>query len=532
MKPRDQEWDVAVIGAGMGGGTVGHALAEQGYRVLFIERGASEFGRRPSPSSQPDDPDDRLRDGRWPTKITSSVDGVTRRFFAPMGCGVGGSTLLYPAALERFRRSDFHPTEEDRPGVASWPISYDRFLPYYERAERLYRVRGTPDPLDADDDGRALLEPWPLNAIDSNLFELLKGRGLHPYQSHLAAKGVERCDLCPGRVCHRSCKNDSRSICVEPVANNGRCEVLDHCEVTRLEADRKAVRSVLCTRKGRELRIRAKVVILSAGAYMSPKLLLASRNEFWPRGVGNDRDQVGRHIMFHLMSLVAIWPSRKFKDASPSKSIGLRDFYSHEGHRLGLLQSMGVAAGYGNIVYAMRNNLELSRLRGNRLAWHLLRVPAFAASRVLGRAAVFAAVIEDLPYPENRVVLDPGEPSGIRVEYRVSDELRRRDRLFRDLLKRRLKGVRSMFLNRELALNYGHPCGSCRSGTDPATSVVDPSNRVHGLANLYIVDGSFMPSSAGANPGLTIAANAIRVGDIIHRRLAAAERVEPAFAVA
>jgi len=226
--------------------------------------------------------------------------------------------------------------------------------------------------------------------------------------------------------------------------------------------------------------------------------------------------------MFHLMDMLAIWPRHKVKDARPSKSICLRDFYRHEGLRLGLLQSMGVSADYGNILFALRRNLQRSRFSGNRAVWHLLRIPAYAASRVLGRAAVFATVVEDMAYPENRVLLDPGQPSGIRVVYRRNDELRERGRMIRRLLKRRLAGLRLFFLNDELELNYGHPCGSNRFGTDPATSVLDPSNRVHGLANLYVVDSSFMPSSAGANPGLTIAANALRVGDIIHRRLSEA----------
>ena len=271
-----------------------------------------------------------------------------------------------------------------------------------------------------------------------------------------------------------------------------------------------------CVRHGQKPQLRARVVILSAGAYMSPKLLLASRNEHWPKGIGNDLDQVGRNIMFHLMDLLAIWPKEKIKDATPSKSVCLRDFYRHEGIRLGMLQSMGVTADYGNILYALRRNLKHSRLSGNRVLWHLLRIPAYAASLALGRAAVFATVVEDMAYPENRVVLNPDEPSGIRVEYRVSDELRERGRLMRKVLRQRLSGFRTLFLNDGLELNFGHPCGSCRIGVDPASSVLDPSNRVHGVSNLYVVDSSFMPSSGGANPSLTIAANALRVGDVIH----------------
>jgi choline dehydrogenase-like flavoprotein len=129
MEPEEKEWDIAVIGAGMGGGTVGHTLARHGHRVLFIERGASALEAHSSPTpARADDPGERLRDGRWPTEITSSVDGVTTRFFAPMGCGVGGSTLLYPAALERFDRLDFR-RADDEPAGATWPNSYAELLP-------------------------------------------------------------------------------------------------------------------------------------------------------------------------------------------------------------------------------------------------------------------------------------------------------------------------------------------------------------------------------------------------------------------
>lgn len=512
-------WDVIVVGAGMGGATLGHAMVTLGYSVLFLERGAAGFdqiteaGRSPS-----DDPADRVGRGYWPHKITAVVDGAKSRFFAPMGCGVGGSTLLFAAALERFERSDFKADRGVPAGGAEWPVSYDQFLPYYERAEALYRVRGTADPLSRDDN-RGLLPPAPLGAFDRSLLQSFGNLGLHPYQLHVGLKEVEGCDSCPGRPCHRACKSDARTICIEPALRSGRCVVLPHCEVLRLIADRQRVREIVYRRGGEEFTVCAPVVVLSAGAYLSPKLLLASRNEHWPHGIGNDYDQVGRHIMFHLMDMLAIWPAQKAIGSWPAKTLGLRDFYRHKGVRLGALQSMGIAADYGNVLFALRQKLQRSRWSGSRLLWHLLRVPAFIASRLLGSAAVFSTVVEDMPYPENRVMLDPDEPSGLRVEYRVSRELRDRATLMRRLLKERLSGLRSIYLNREVELNFGHPCGSCRFGTDPRTSVLDPDNRVHGMSNLYVVDASFMPSSGGTNPGLTIAANALRVADLMHARL-------------
>jgi choline dehydrogenase-like flavoprotein len=108
----------------------------------------------------------------------------------------------------------------------------------------------------------------------------------------------------------------------------------------------------------------------------------------------------------------------------------------------------------------------------------------------------------------------------MRFEYRYPDELRERNRLFRRRLTERLGRHRVVVLTREHNLNYGHACGTCRFGDDPATSVLDRDNRAHELENLFVVDASFFPSSGGTNPSLTIAANALRVAEVIDHQLA------------
>jgi choline dehydrogenase-like flavoprotein len=104
-------------------------------------------------------------------------------------------------------------------------------------------------------------------------------------------------------------------------------------------------------------------------------------------------------------------------------------------------------------------------------------------------------------------------------DYTMSDELLARRKRFRRLLKTRLKGVRSMWLSHTPELNIAHPCGTLRFSDDPARGVLDRDCRAHDLDNLYVVDGSFMPSSTGVNPGLTIVANALRVAEAMTRRL-------------
>jgi len=140
----------------------------------------------------------------------------------------------------------------------------------------------------------------------------------------------------------------------------------------------------------------------------------------------------------------------------------------------------------------------------------LVKLPSHAASMWLGKASIFAAMTEDDPDPDNRILLDPEEPDGAYFTYHITDDLRRRADALRGAFSRHVKPWRVQRLSPTLTMNHGHPCGTCRFGEDPATSVLDRNNRTHDVENLYVVDASFMPRSGAINPSLTIAANALR----------------------
>src|ERR1035441_8897693 len=155
FSPADSErqlWDVIVIGAGMGGGTLGYDLARRGLKVLFLERGSAptlfpksfEEGRLKRILGL-ERPEGRLTAmGRWPHRLTIMKDGKGVDFLAPMGAGPGGSSAIYGAGLERMRRVDFsastHPGEDPQPIKDDWPVSYDEFRKHYEKAEALFGV--------------------------------------------------------------------------------------------------------------------------------------------------------------------------------------------------------------------------------------------------------------------------------------------------------------------------------------------------------------------------------------------------------
>jgi choline dehydrogenase-like flavoprotein len=520
-------WDVIVVGTGMGGGMLGYSLARSGRRVLFVEKGRSTLPGMPGMirSLMPEvaEPlagrsaeayyDALARAGRSTDEIEDISGRLSRRFVPFIGSGTGGSSALYGMVCERFFVRDFTPRQNFRdPGDSTvpdaWPITYDQMRPWYAAAEKLLGVRGQPDPLRPEAADVDLLPAPPFSADNQPLVDYLAGRGLHPYRLPMACDYTDGCSVCQGYLCDRSCKNDAARNGVLPAIAEHGARLLSQCRAVRLDADRNHVRQVVCEHRSGMLALQAKVVVLAAGALVTPVLLLNSRSGDWPRGLANGSDLVGRNLMRHLIDLVEIWPQPDHKITAENKEIGLNDFYFFEGQKYGTVQSFGAMAPMEMLV--------------NRPGWRpkMLRLMSPAARRIYERyytgGLVLAPIMEDLPYLDNRV-LPCDRPSfdgrqRLRIQYRFhASEIERRAVFLRQL-KEVLKPFRKITLraadnNEALA----HVCGTCRFGTDPKTSVLDAHNRAHEVDNLYVVDASFFPSSAGLNPGLTIAANGLRV---------------------
>jgi choline dehydrogenase-like flavoprotein len=504
-----KKWDVAIIGTGMGGATLGYALAKAGLSVLFLEKGTAV-----APETTQSDaiaPIERMLQGWWPFPVAQrSSDGRHQRFFAALGCALGGSSIHYAAALERMGPSDFEALQTRFQQVPAWPVSFSEFLPFYETAETLYGLGAH-----AGGSGEQLLSEW-----DAALMSAMRKNGLKPERLHVAMRYDDNCEECIGRVCPRQCKADARTACLDFALRYPACRLLDGCEVQTLEADTSRVHCIDALHRGGRLKISAEIVVLAAGAYHSPQVLLRSHNSFWPNGLANLSGQVGRNLMFHTSDLYALWAPRRFnRKGRQKKAISVRDFYVVGGRRLGYVQSMGLEAGRGNIAVFLKDALRRRGLRNERLLSLLVKLPSHVASWVLGEASIFAAMTEDDPDPNNRIELDPEEPNGAYFTYNITDDLRQRANALRDVFAQHVRPWRLIRLSPALTMNYGHPCGTCRFGDDPATSVLNRDNRAHDVENLYIVDASFMPRSGAVNPSLTIAANALRSAAPILRSL-------------
>jgi choline dehydrogenase-like flavoprotein len=490
--------DVLIAGTGAGGATFGYALAKAGRSVLFVEQGpdldAPEALRGAPPEAtshyRSADATERrdllIRAGRNPEAYG---DGVSADSFVPfIGYGTGGSSSLYGMVLERRYPHDFE----------GWPIAYQDLAPWYAAAESLYEVTGSTDPLRHHEPGCP--EPSvPLSEGNHALFAQLRRGGLHPYRLHMASRRLTNCTLCQGYLCNsiERCKNDARVTCLAPAVRTGNARLLANARVVRLEFANRRIQAAIVQIDGREVRLTAKIYVLAAGALSTPQILLNS-------DVANRSGLVGRRLMRHAIDLFVLALGPRYQHARESKEVGLNDYYAtRSGEWLGTIQSFG-----------MTPTLDYLRNRPGRNLWRMLGPAAVPICRLFSKAPIMASILEDKPAADNRVEVSR---TGARILYRLpAADAARRSELRWKVLRgfARFAPVPVFGTTDRQAL--GHVCGTTVFGENPQKSVLNPANRAHDVDNLYVVDGSFFPTSGGVNPALTIMANALRVAHHVH----------------
>ncbi|MBK1714309.1 GMC oxidoreductase [Rubrivivax gelatinosus] len=528
-----RHWDVIVVGTGIGGATLGHALARAGRQVLFCELG--DLGGRPQRGEYAEladggdgrslGPADAARlaaAGRCADTIVDRSGAREHSFVPFIGHGPGGSSALYGMAMERFLPADFEPgrfggAATDAEIVERWPVSHAELLPFYARAEALYGVRGDADPL--AEHPPQLPEPPPLSPAGAEFAAFLASRGLHPYRLPSACDYRPGCGACQGFLCSSGCKREAGNACLEPALREHGAALLSGCRVLEALADGRRATGVRCLQRGRVLELRARSVVLAAGALQSPLILLRSAGG---AGLGNGSGLVGRNLMRHLIDVYLVRPRGAAGGFdNRRKEMACNDFYVDGDRKLGTLQSFGRLPPAPMLFGSLASDL-----RASRWGW---AAPALALARPLMKPVLndisqgwitLATIAEDLPYRDNRVAPHADGPGRIVLEYRLRAEAHERMRRLREHLERTLRGRAWRRLD-QVANNQriAHVCGTCRFGDDPRRSVLDRDNRVHELDNAYVVDSSFFPSSGGTNPSLTIAANALRVAERIDRAL-------------
>ncbi len=510
---RSSHWDAVVVGTGFGGSTTALKLVRAGRRVLMLER-----GRWVDRDESAWDPIAIHAQQKYRGDIPYDADHRRgRKLFHPDDV-VGGKSVFYGAASFRLRREDFRVADRfgnAAPGTSpamDWPITYDDLAPFYDEAEHAIGVAGVAgsDPTEPPGRGAYPAAPPPYGSSARVIAEAGAALGLKPFPIPLAINFPEgngrppcilcmTCDLFP---CKISAKNDL-SVTLLPEAQEGGAEIRPRTVATRVVIERGAVRGVECLHldTGERYRVTCDVCVVSGGAIASAALLQASELE---RATPSGR-LVGRYLMRHCSGIViGVFPFQTNPEQQFHKQVAFTDFYLGHPRR-------GPAGPWGMIQAVQTPPPEFIEAQAYPL---MVRKVGVAT---LPYHAYLLVMAEDLPRWENHVALDrgTGDRNGlprIRVHHRyLARDLRARRGLYREAA-RILRRAGAIARGRLPIHTYSHAIGTCRFGTDPTQSVLDPWCAVHGVSNLFVVDGSFFPSSGGVNPSLTIAANGLRVG--------------------
>jgi gluconate 2-dehydrogenase alpha chain len=550
------DFDVVVIGSGPGGSTAADVLTEEGRTVCVLEKGRNhllaleppfaglghmsndevKFGRRHFLGPDP------LLEPRSYRRSEADGERIAVGDVNNMPSTVGGAGFHADGKLPRYREVDFRLRSELGPvegaDVADWPVDYDELEPFYAEAERAIGVAGdhTGNPFAAWRSGPYPMPPGPDMYLTTLTVPASERLGYHPYRAPTGANSVEydgrpacnNCGFCANYGCVLEAKGDPIAM-LRRALRRGSCEIRPESVAVELVLDGRGTRAEgvrYLDADGIGRVVTARAVVIAGGAFETPRFLLRS-------GVGNSSDLVGRHLMFHLQTIVlGFFPFR---------------LHAHKGRDVTHLMDdpiVGDAA-----AQAAARAAGLPYLRGGivehggsgQVIMEALHLPPgemhsalMADSPTREKMVAFTMQGEDLPQVTNRVDLDPhvrdvwGLPAG-RITYSphahdVACAHHWAPRLEQVMIEAGATGTSWVTSPGtpgsrapDLAPISKHWMGTARMGGDPTSSVCDPWQRLWDVDNVVIADSSVFPTSTGYGPTLTLVALAIRASRALAR---------------
>jgi choline dehydrogenase-like flavoprotein len=506
-----EEVDYVIVGVGAAGGVLLQRLARAGFKVLGIEAGPFWDTERDWVSDEAGShqlywEDKRVTGGKNPLALGANNCGK----------GVGGGSVHWAAFTPRFHPSDFEVYTRDSMG-ADWPISYQDLKPYYELLELEMPVAGPAWYPWGDPHGYAF-GPHPMGGVGNSLIKGCTALGIGvsiggPVAILSGSRGNRPHCIYRG-FCIQGCKVGAKAstlVTHVPDALENGAEIRDRCMVSRIHHDKKTNRVTgvsYIDADGKECFQKAKAVIVSGYAIETPRLLLNSACDGHETGLANSSGTVGRYLMAQIGNVIMgrfDEPVRMYK-APPAHAL-TEEFYETDPKRDFVrgfaIQTVGpLPIAFGKQMMAARGSW----------GWGLRRI-----MMDYNHWSAFGLLGEILPWADNRVTLsDETDQFGLRVAH-VNFDLHDNDIKLRDFGRDKTEEVMWAAGAQEVVqeARFAHLVGAARMGSDPATSVVDGFGRTHDIANLFVCDGSLLPTQGSANPGLTIQALAARTADYL-----------------
>jgi choline dehydrogenase-like flavoprotein len=547
-------YDAIVVGTGISGGWAAKELCENGLKTLILERGRMITHIEDYKKANMDDWDfhnngnltreeqaKQLKQARtgyttkaqhneWFVNDLENPYNETKRFDWMRGYHVGGRSIMWGRHSYRWSDIDFEANKRD--GIAvDWPVRYKDIAPWYDKVESYIGVSGENLGLKQLPDGQ-FLPMMELNCVEQVFREKVSanfdgrvvtaGRVAH-ITGNKEFEGRSKCQF--RNRCIRGCPFgayfSSNSSTLPAAERTGNLTLRPDSIVSEVIYDPKTGKAsgvkVIDTLTKEEFVFNAKVIFLCASSMASSAILLQSKSERFPNGMGNDSDQLGRNIMDHHLGVGANGKFDGFEDKY-YKGRKPNGVYIPRFRNLGgSSDQKEFIRGYGYQGGASRDNWEetIAELSfGKDLKDKILK-PGGWTMGIMGFGEV-------LPYQENRMTLDYerldswGLPTvTFDAEFKENEWKMREDIKTQAIEMLEQAGLRDVKgFDNPGALGLGiHEMGTARMGRDPKTSVLNGNNQIHAVPNVYVTDGAFMTSASCVNPSLTYMAFTARAAN-------------------
>jgi len=506
-------YDVIIIGSGFGGSMAAKPLVDAGMKVLMLERG--DWVKRSVEKNWGQNGSIELSPFYDKSSLLHVPVGGNKPTMGLYSC-VGGPSVFYGGVSFRFREADFEKNEQiEGKDAQGWPITYNDLESYYTQAESILNISGElgVDPTEPRHSAPLPQKMAPLANISRRVKLSAQELGMHPFQLPLAINYEDKtrqtclsCKTCDTFACAVGAKNDLATMVIPELLAKGM--TLQHnMVVTKLNTQNGRIVSVDCISKTtkQKFNFKADKFIVAAGSLGTPHILLSSGLQHYNPG----GHVVGRYLMRHLNSIIfGIFPGVADKQGRFHKQLAILDYYfghpkAPEFNKLGSLQQMPTPPG------SLVEN-ELKGMLGKMLS------PAVKALSGL------LAIVEDQPQYTNSLTIDTAFPDEfglprVVINHNYSARDHAAMKILTEEAKKIMKGAGALTHYTHGIRTFSHAVGTVRMGSNEKTSALDETCRFRGIDNLFITDGSVMPTSAALNPSLTIAANALRVGELISK---------------
>jgi choline dehydrogenase-like flavoprotein len=548
---------ICVIGSGAGAGPVIYELSRAGHHVIVLEKGpwfkTTDFTKdeiamtrrsvvTPNLKDEPQVLEKKNSKGKWIAKSTFD----TSSDFWNGNC-VGGSSNFMSGYFHRLKEQDFKLLSTYGPikgaNIADWPINYDDMEPYYDKVEKVVGVSGRVVQHKFQERRSSPTFPYPPLAenIVSRWIDQAAGKlgyTMVPVPRAILSKPEgERnacyySNYCGSYGCSSDAKGSSRVALIDRALATGNCTIIPYAKVFHLKTNGKGkiIEAHYHDINGKDRIVEADIFVVAAQAVETSRLLLMSKNPDFPDGLANNQGLVGKNLIFSAGGIGSGYFHYKDLAEDDAKELAapglfvnrsLHEFYEYKDPESGKL----IKGGTVDFLFEHANPIGKAVRRkwedGELVYGHKLKQRIYDYFTGLRRLK-FEIFVDWLPTDNCFVTLDPkvkdkwGDPvARIRLGYHPHDLK------VGKFIARKCEGILEQMGAKDISshISGGAPpnlqAGGCRFGDNPQTSVLDKNCKAHEVENLYVTDGSFMPTGGSVTYTWTIYANAFRVADKI-----------------